>query len=90
MISWEPLQERHVRGTCKRGYLWIRVGRDGKVTALYTMFGEAVKYVPETDEERIAREAAEKAAQIVELTERIAEMNTRLDEATAQLVALTG
>lgn len=51
MISWEPLQERHARGTCKRGYLWIRVGRDGKVTALYTMFGEAVKYVPETEEE---------------------------------------
>lgn len=51
MINWESLQERHVRGTCKRGYLWIRVGRDGNVTALYTMFGEAVKYVPETEEE---------------------------------------
>lgn len=51
MIEWEPLHDRHIKGHSKRGEVWIRVGRDGKVTALYTMFGEAVKYVPETEEE---------------------------------------
>ena len=51
MISWEPVKERHVRGSCKRGYLWIRLDREDKVTGLYTMFGEAVKYVPESEEE---------------------------------------
>lgn len=51
MIRWEPIVERHVKGTCKRGDLWIRLDREGKVHGLYTLFGETVKYVPETEEE---------------------------------------
>jgi len=64
MISWEPLQDRHIRGKCQRGYLWIRVGRDGKVSGLYTMFGDTVKYVPETEEE-MGIEAMKIRAQII-------------------------
>lgn len=52
MIEWEPIVERHVRGRCQRGELWIRLDREGKVTGLYTMFDGAVKYVPETEEEQ--------------------------------------
>lgn len=51
MISWEPIIERHVRGNCKRGKLWIRLDQDGQVSSLYTLFGETVKYLPETEEE---------------------------------------
>lgn len=52
MIYWEPIIERHVRGRCTRGELWIRLDGEGKVTALYTLFESTVKYLPETEEER--------------------------------------
>lgn len=51
MIRWEPIIERHCKGTCARGELWIRLDREGKVTGLYTLFGDTVKYVPESEEE---------------------------------------
>lgn len=51
MIEWGPILERHIRGRCHRGEVWIRVSREGTVTGLYTMFGETVKYIPETEEE---------------------------------------
>ena len=50
MIDWGPNVEGHVLGKCLRGKIWIRVVGD-QVTGLYTLFGEAVKYVPETQEE---------------------------------------
>jgi len=51
MISWEPLQERHAKGTCERGVLWLRLDKAGNVTALYTIFGEKIKYVPQSEHE---------------------------------------
>lgn len=51
MIEWESLIERHVRGTCSRGTLWIRLDPQGQVAALYTLFKSTTKYLPESDEE---------------------------------------
>lgn len=52
MIEWKELKERHQPGRCKRGQLWLRLDREGRVTGLYTLFGgTTTKYVPETEEE---------------------------------------
>ena len=51
MIVWDKIEERHQRGRCERGPLWLRLDRDGQVTGLYTLFGTTTKYVPETEEE---------------------------------------
>lgn len=51
MIEWGPIIDRHVHGKCCRGSLWIRLDREDRVLALYTLFNGIVKYVPETDEE---------------------------------------
>jgi hypothetical protein len=64
MISWEPLKEGHCRGQCSRGRVWIRLDREGRVSGLYTLFGETVKYVPETEEE-LGLEAMQLRAEIV-------------------------
>lgn len=51
MIEWDEVKERHQRGRCKRGQLWLRLDTEGRVSGLYTLFGTTVKYVPETEEE---------------------------------------
>lgn len=50
-ITWEPVQDRHCRGRCELGELWIRLDRAGKVSGIYTLFGETQKWVPESEEE---------------------------------------
>ena len=50
-IQWAPIVERHAKGTCERGLLWLRVNAAGQVTALYTLFGDKVKYLPEDEHE---------------------------------------
>lgn len=50
-ISWEPVQDRHCRGRCELGNLWIRLDRAGKVSGIYTQFGETQKWCPESEEE---------------------------------------
>ena len=49
MILWEGQRDRHIKGTCEFGQLWIRLDREGKPTGIYTMFGQTRKFVPETD-----------------------------------------
>jgi hypothetical protein len=50
-ISWEPVQDRHCKGHCELGDLWIRLDREGKVSGIYTLFGETQKWCPESEEE---------------------------------------
>jgi hypothetical protein len=50
-ISWEPVKDRHCQGRCELGDLWIRLDREGKVSGIYTLFGETKKWVPESEEE---------------------------------------
>ena len=51
MITWKDKKEIFVEGQCERGKLFIRLSKDGKVNALYTIFGETQKILPETEEE---------------------------------------
>jgi hypothetical protein len=48
---WDSVVDRHLKGTCSRGDVWIRLDREGKVSGLYTLFGETVKRVPEDEAE---------------------------------------
>jgi len=45
-ITWEKLRDRHIKGVCTEGDVWIRIGRNDKVIGLYTLFGETEKYLP--------------------------------------------
>lgn len=45
-IEWDKLKDRHIKGKCSEGDIWIRVDRAGKVTGLYTIFEETEKYLP--------------------------------------------
>jgi hypothetical protein len=68
MIKWEPLKERHIRGQCEFGTVWIRLNHEGKVDGVYTLFEEKEKWVPRTDEEEelaIAREIVEDRVQLM-------------------------
>jgi hypothetical protein len=49
MIQWEAARDRHIRGQCEFGQLWVRLDREGKPTGIYTMFGKTRKFVPEKD-----------------------------------------
>jgi hypothetical protein len=50
-ISWDPVQDRHCHGHCELGDLWIRLDRAGRVSGIYTLFGETQKWCPESEEE---------------------------------------
>jgi hypothetical protein len=68
MIRWEPLNERHIRGKCEFGTVWIRLDREGTVDGVYTLFKEKEKWVPRTDEEEelaTAREIVEDRVQLM-------------------------
>jgi hypothetical protein len=64
MIEWSEIKDRHVKGICPRGKLWIRLDREGQVLGLYTLFGTTVKYVPETEEE-LGLEAMQIRAELI-------------------------
>jgi hypothetical protein len=79
MISWEPLIERHMKGTCARGAVWIRVDRLDEVTGLYFVFNSVVKMVPRLDKEKSvvgAKLWAEEQLQLMDWAEELEKMNT--------------
>lgn len=50
-LSWNRVDERHLRAESEFGPLWIRLDRSGEVSGLYTCFGETSKWCPESEEE---------------------------------------
>ena len=80
MINWESLQERHVRGTCSRGVVWIRLNREARVTGVYLMFNSVVKLVPQLEVEETllgAKQLAEDQLQLMDWAEELAQKNNR-------------
>lgn len=45
-IEWGNLRDRHIKGVCIEGDVWIRLDRSDKVIALYTIFEETEKHLP--------------------------------------------
>jgi hypothetical protein len=80
MIKWEPLLDLHVRGSCSRGAVWIRLDREAKVTGLYFMFGAVEKMVPRTEHEETLSEAkrwAEEQVQLLDWAEELSKKEQR-------------
>lgn len=50
-VVWEPVIDRHCLGKSPLGRVWLRLDREGRVTGIYTCFGETRKWVPESEEE---------------------------------------
>jgi len=78
MIEWEPLMERHVRGTCRRGTVWIRLNREDRVTGVYLMFNSVVKLVPQLEVEETlvgAKQLAEDQLQLMDWAEELERIN---------------
>jgi len=50
MVKWDSkIEDRHMKGTTPFGPVFIRFGRDGKATAMYTLFGSTEKYIPDEE-----------------------------------------
>jgi len=78
MINWEPVIERHVRGRCHRGEVWIRLGRDLKTTGIYFMFHSVEKLVPRIEREETlegAKQLAEDELQLMDWADELAQKN---------------
>ena len=76
MIKWESLRERHVRGTCKRGVVWIRLNQKDRVTGVYLMFNSVVKLIPLREEEETltgAMRLAEDELKLMDWAEELAD-----------------
>lgn len=69
MINWEPLLEGHVRGSCSRGVVWIRLNREEKVSGIYFMFEKIEKLVPKLDADTTLSGAKQYAEDILQLME---------------------
>lgn len=69
MINWEPLLEGHVRGSCSRGVVWIRLNREEKVSGIYFMFEKIEKLVPKLDADLTLSGAKRYAEDMLELME---------------------
>lgn len=69
MINWEPLLEGHVRGSCSRGVVWIRLNREEKVSGIYFMFEKIEKLVPKLDVDSTLSGAKQYAEDMLELME---------------------
>lgn len=50
-LRWTKVDNVHRRADSEFGPLWIRLDRAGKVTSIYTCFGETSKWCPESEEE---------------------------------------
>lgn len=80
MINWDPVKERHVRGSCTRGEIWIRLDRAGQVNSVYFILkgrGKE-KWVPRVEKEEelaYAKEWAEDQLQIMQWAEELAIKN---------------
>ena len=46
MIRWGTIQDRHLEGISSLGKVFVRTNKEGKVTAMYTLFDNIIKYVP--------------------------------------------
>lgn len=82
MIKWEPIKERHIRGTCSRGVVWIRLNREDRVSGVYLIFTgkEKEKWVPkvETQEEiSYAKEWAEDQLLLMQWAEELETQNKK-------------
>lgn len=80
MITWDPIKERHVRGRCERGEIWIRLDREGRVSGVYLLFSgrEKEKWVPRTEaEEKLdyAKEWAEDQLLLMQWAEELSKKN---------------
>lgn len=80
MIEWEPLVENHVRGTCGRGPVWIRLNREDRVTGVYLMFNSVVKLVPQLEVEETlagAKQLAEDQLQLMDWADELEKINNQ-------------
>ena len=61
MIKWDPIKERHVRGSCESGVVWIRLDREDRVSGIYLIFKgrEKEKWVPRVEKEEALAYAKE-------------------------------
>jgi hypothetical protein len=76
MIKWEPITERHVRGSCNRGVVWIRLNRENRVSGVYFIFSgqEKEKWVPRVEQEETlayAKSWAEDQLQLIRWSEEL-------------------
>lgn len=76
MINWEPLLAGHIRGTCARGLIWIRLTPENRVSGVYLIFEgrEKEKWVPRTaaeEELAWARRWAEDQLLLLEMEEEL-------------------
>lgn len=52
LISWGQMRDNHLMGMTPLGKVFIRLGRSGKVSGMYTIFDDGVeKFVPQNEEE---------------------------------------
>ena len=56
-LKWTQVDKIHRRADSEFGPLWIRLDRAGKVSGIYTCFGETSKWIPESEEETSLRGA---------------------------------
>jgi hypothetical protein len=48
MIKWnDKVEDRHMEGRTEFGKVFVRLNREGKATAMYTLFGSTKKYIPD-------------------------------------------
>lgn len=68
-ITWDPMLDHHVRGSCLLGIVWIRLDRQTlMVTGIYTLFGPVRKIVP-SEQEPMTLELGKLAAELELLVE---------------------
>ncbi len=80
MIEWQPLFDGHVRGSCSRGVVWIRLNREARVTGVYLMFNSVVKLVPQLEVEETlagAKQLAEDQLQLIDWAEELERINNK-------------
>ena len=80
MIEWQPLFDGHVRGSCSRGVVWIRLNREELVTGVYLMFNSVVKLVPQLEVEETlagAKQLAEDQLQLIDWAEELERINNK-------------
>lgn len=82
MIVWGPLMDRHIRGTCSRGIIWIKLDLLGKVNGVYFIFigRKKEKWVPRIGSEEniaFAKEWANNQLRLMQLAEELETQNKK-------------
>lgn len=65
IIKWGELKDNHLSGITPLGKVFIRLGRSGKVSGMYTMFDDIEKFVPQNEEEECLTTAKKVLSDIV-------------------------